>query len=97
MYDNGAKAAGAASEQLNYRYEAARDRQREHRGTILNQIERLSNILDPVLEGDIPSIGKDSGAVPGHPSKLLQDLNSDADNLEYISGRLESLIQRIRL
>lgn len=102
MYGNNVAGSASASfdktatDRPSYGYESARDRQAEARARIGGQIDRLSNILDPVLEGEVPSIGKD-GSIPGYASKLLQELNNDAGQLEYLSDRLESIIQRIRL
>ena len=82
-----------------YGYEQALDRVTDERQRIDSQVERLKNILAPVLESEIPVLDKagQANSRPGYASALLEDINRHADNFSAVAERLESLIGRIRL
>lgn len=108
MVDNTATMAAYAANQLSgyqksqadrapYGYEEAGKRLYDNRARFDEQIDRLLNILGPILDVGPPPDAGVNGSRPGYSSALLQELHNHADNFGAVSDRLESLIQRIRL
>jgi hypothetical protein len=80
-----------------YGYEQASERLWDCQKELDHKIERLTKLLDPILEVGPPPQPANDKAQQHHPSALLQTLHGRAEGFLEALSRFERLIERIRL